>query len=74
VKSGFVGFNVGFLVGFSGLPDNDSLFGIIGLGSICRVCRVSTRVETSVEIAKNHISLKIFANPLLELDLNDAAS
>jgi hypothetical protein len=36
----FVGSFVGFLVGFSGQPDNHSPFAINDLNTICRVCQV----------------------------------
>jgi hypothetical protein len=42
----FVGSFVGFLVGFSGLPDKHSSFVTSDLDAICRVCRVSSARES----------------------------
>jgi hypothetical protein len=68
----FVGSFVGFLVGFSGLPDKDSPCVTNGLGTVCRVCRVSTGVESPGEIAQDSIlRCGTRANLLLGLDLND---
>jgi hypothetical protein len=49
VRPEFVGSNVGSMSGFLRLPDIDFTSRIMGLGSICRVCRVSVSRESSEE-------------------------
>ena len=70
--SGSLPGNVGLFVGKFGLPDIDSLFEIIGLDTICRVCRASIRVESRQKSKQATIAHQTARNLFKTWGLNDA--